>query len=75
MAVVAVLEIHMDKNAVASMNPSISLGGLVPMTINTLKIGFFRTDIISHSTAVQAEIDLIKKSGPKQKTSTAHGRR
>ena len=40
MAVVAVLEIHMDKNAVGSMNPSISLGGLVPMSINTLKIMF-----------------------------------
>ena len=40
MAVVAVLEIHMDKNAVGSMNPSISLGGLVPMSINTLKIIF-----------------------------------
>ena len=40
MAVVAVLEIHMDKKAVGSMNPSISLGGLVPMSINTLKISF-----------------------------------
>ena len=62
MAVVAVLEIHMDKNAVGSMNPSISLGGLVPMSINTLKIFLevFRTEIISHRSAVQVELIWLK---------------
>jgi hypothetical protein len=38
MAVVAVLEIHMERNMVGSMNPSISSRGLVPEKIKAQKI-------------------------------------
>ena len=36
MEVVAVLEIHMERNVVGSMRPSISSRGLVPMVVRAL---------------------------------------
>jgi hypothetical protein len=60
MAVVAVLEIHMDKKAVGSMNPSISLGGLVPMSINTLKKKNFSTYFIGQRLfPIGVQVELI----------------
>ena len=44
MAVVAVLEIHMDRNMVGSMKPSISSRGLVPDGF-FLRLHGFETDI------------------------------
>ena len=75
MAVVAVLEIHMDKNAVASMNPSISLGGLVPMTINTLKIGFLEQRLFLILQCSAGRIDLIKKTSTAWKVQIAKNKK